>query len=333
MLEETARIASIIRDADDILVITHESPDGDALGSLGATGHILAACGKRFALYDASGIPAPFAWMPFPTAVHSSLAELPFTPRLIISLDCGDARRAGHEVAPLLASTPVVNIDHHLGNPMFGTAANWVDPTMAATTQMVAEIARALDVPFAGPLGQCIYLGLVTDTGSFSFGNTTPAVLRLAAELLDAGVSVAAVTERHQNQWSLARTRLWGHLMLEVQLACNGTVAISVVPDALIATCEATREDLEGWAAQIRRIKGVRVGVLVRSQGPGKSKISLRSSGPDDVRKVAMLFGGGGHRNAAGTEMPFEPVEAAQKIVAALAEHLVLDDREASSYV
>lgn len=333
MQESQARIAAIIRDADDILVTTHANPDGDAIGSLGAMGHLLTALGKRFALCNVSGVPSHLAWVPLPGPVYTSFDELPFRPRLAIVLDCGDEKRPGEALRAPLASLPSINIDHHQGNPLFGTVDNWVEPQRAATGEMVAEIALALGQPLAGALGECLYLALVSDTGSFSFGNTSARVLSLAADIVANGLDVAAVTEQHENQWSPGRMQLWGRLMQDMRLAFGGAVAISVIPDALIEACGARRSDLEGWASQMRKVRGVRVSVMVRGNGPEGSKVSMRSTGPDDVRAVAALFGGGGHRNAAGVEMPMLPEDAARRIVAALGEQLGLDGDGAALYV
>lgn len=345
-----AHIANLLRDAASknhkILITAHASPDGDALGSMGAMGHILQALGCHFAFYNHSILPQRFTWLPFAvdnTTVtmqnctsqenvsvadngalfYNNIEELPFTPDLIITLDCGDAKRVGPVFAEHFTAWPSINIDHHQGNPCFGSVANWVEPTAAATTQMVAELAKELGLSLGGDLGACVYLGLVTDTGSFSFGNTTASTLRLAAEIREAGVNTASITENNENQWSHARFKLWGALMSSLQVYCHGTVAVSIVSDALLAKLGATADDLEGWAGQLRKLRGARVGVMVRSKGQG-SKVSMRSSGNDDVRQVAVLYGGGGHLNAAGVEMQEAPHDAAKLIVAALQDKLSL---------
>lgn len=324
-MQQAALIAAHIRNADSILVVTHANPDGDAVGSLGAMGHVLAALGKTFALYNISGVPGYLDWVPLPSAVVRTLPDVPFTPDLVIVLDCGDAHRAGEEfLAALPGMKATVNIDHHLGNPNFGTAANWVDPTMAATGQMVAAVAHALDVQLVGNLATCLYVALVSDTGSFSFGNTSAAVLALASELVAGGVDVEAVTEHHDNQWSLAKTRLWGRLMQDMELAYGDTVAVSVITDDLLRACGARRSDLEGFANQMRRIRTVRIALLVRDDAPGRCKVSMRSSGPDDVRAVAASFGGGGHRNAAGITLEMDAAQGARAVLAAIPAHMDL---------
>lgn len=341
------QVAEVLRSARNVLLVSHINPDGDALGSMGGIAHILQSFGCRFAFYNHSGLPDSFAWMPLPLCevtdeenakaierdslyeaqngafLYSDLDSLPFEPELVITVDCGDAKRAGAAFLQRFAKWPSVNIDHHLGNPNFGTVANWVEPDAAAAAELVAELGKALGMPLGGDFGACVYLGIMTDTDSFSLGNTTPATLRLAAELREAGVDGESITEHSENQWSEARFKLWGHLMLDTRVHCQGTVAVSIVTDDLLQKLGAIVDDIEGWAGQLRKLRGVRISLMVRNQGDG-SKISLRSSGDDDIRQVAAMFGGGGHLNAAGAEFKEQPEEVAKIVVAALQEKLPL---------
>ena len=141
---------------------------------------------------------------------------------------------------------------------------------------------------------------LVSDTGSFTHGNTSAAAFALAARLVAGGLDAAAMREKLDNQWTMPKTRLWGKLMQTLTLECEGRIALCPVTSEEITSFGAVREDLEGFVEQMRRIKGVRVAVLIRQDPGRRCKLSLRSSGKDDVRSVAAVFGGGGHLNAAG---------------------------------
>ncbi len=310
VMEKAAELAAIIQSHNNIVIVAHGSPDGDAIGATGAMAHLLKTIGKRFIIYNSTGIPEYLHWVPLPSRVITSPAEFPFKPGLIVVLDCGDAWRIGRELSAIFADYPSVNIDHHMSNPHFASLANWVDPHMAATGQMVAAVADAAGVPLSGDLAVCIYLSLVSDTGSFSHGNTSAAVFNLAARLVAEGLDAAAVRKQMDNQWTLAKMRLWGRLFQETSLEHEGKTALCAVQLAEITATGAVREDLEGFAEQMRRVKGVRVAVLVRADTANQCKLSLRSDGQDDVRTVAALFGGGGHLNAAGAtiNMPMKKV-------------------------
>lgn len=308
-------LVDILRRSDRILVAAHANPDGDAVGASAALGWALRSLDKNVLLYNSTGFPDYLAWLRLPGPVLTRVDQLPCPPDLIVALDSGDAARLGEDLRPLLDTVPSVNIDHHPGNPGYGSLFNWVDPAMSATGEMAGLLAEALGVPLHGALGEAVYVALVSDTGSFAYGNTTPEALRLAARLMEAGLNVAELRARLDNTWSEGRLRLWGRLMQDARLEDEGRLAAVLVPQALLDEYGAKKEDLEGFVEQLRRLRGVRVALVLREAGPGPdgkpvSKASLRSSGPDDVRAVAAQFGGGGHKNAAGATLPLSPDKA-----------------------
>lgn len=310
-----AELVDILRRYDRILVAAHANPDGDAVGSCAALGWALRNMDKNVLLYNGTGFPEYLSWLRLPGPVLTRADQLPCPPDLIVGLDCGDAARLGEDIQPLLATTPSVNIDHHPGNPGYGSLFNWVEPAMSATGEMVGLLVEALGAPLHGALGEAVYVALMSDTGSFSYGNTTPESLRLAARLMENGLDVPGVRARLDNTWTEPRLRLWGRLMGEARLLDEGRLAVALVDRALLEEVGASREDVEGFVEQLRRVRGVRVALVLREAEPGPdgkatSKASLRSSGADDVRAVAVQFGGGGHKNAAGATLPLGPETA-----------------------
>ncbi|MEG2005506.1 MAG: DHH family phosphoesterase, partial [Bilophila sp.] len=149
-LQPAAEIAALLKQHDNIVIAAHGSPDGDAIGATGAMAYLLKKLGKNVAIYNATGIPDYLKWVPLPGRVYTKPVELPFKPGLIVVLDCGDSWRMGKELSAVFANYPSINIDHHLGNPLFATLANWAEPGMAATGQMVAAVADAAGVPLEG---------------------------------------------------------------------------------------------------------------------------------------------------------------------------------------
>jgi len=317
-----AKIAAVLCEHDNILAAAHASPDGDAIGATAATGWLLQSLGKRFALYNASGLPASYAWVTLPQPLIASLEGLPFTPELLVALDCGDAHRLGPDLAHLLATLPSINLDHHPDNPHFGSQGNWVAPDMAATGQLVAEVARAAGVPLSGGLAEGVCLSLVSDTGSFAFGNVSAAVFRLMAELVDNGLDFAGLHERMDTQWSLARSCLWGRLMGKVKILHGGRLLLCVIRREDMDACAAAVDDLEGFVELLRRHRGAKLAATLREDAPDRCKLSLRSFGDVDTRALALHFGGGGHQNAAGATL-HEPVDSALERVIALARSLL----------
>lgn len=320
------------RAAGRALVATHISPDGDAVGSAAALAHIAVSLGAETRIFLPEPLPTALSPLALPAPVVKSLADCDgWAPDLVITADCGAAKRAGPDMAALLArerfpapawrEARSVNIDHHHGNPAFADI-NWVEPERAATGELVGAFAESLGLPLTGGLGEALYLALVTDTGNFTYANTTADCLRLAARIVAAGLDVADFTERYENVWSIKRMHLWGRLLSELSVHENGAVVACVVPRRYLDDLGLDNGDLEGFASWMRRLRGARASLFVREDGPGNSKISLRSMGDVDVRAVAALFGGGGHTAAAGAEIALPPEEAAGVVLEALKKHL-----------
>ena len=307
-------VAGLLRGRDRFVVTAHANPDGDALGSMAALGLGLAELGKAVALCNVSGAPEYLRWMPMPGQVHKSLTGLGFVPETAVVLDCGDAKRLGKLEDPVLA-LPSVNIDHHLENPLFGSLHNWTEPRMAATGQMVAAILHHMGVSLGGRVGEALYASLCSDTGGFAHDNTSEDVFLLAAHLVKEGVPVAQVRQRMDNQWDIRRMRLWGQLLQSFETTRQGSVAWCAVPLATLQSHGALKEDLEGFVEHMRRLRGTAVSVLLREDTPTRCKLSLRSTGPVDVRSMAAVFGGGGHHNAAGATLDMPLQQAAQRVL------------------
>ncbi len=313
-----AEVLSALRGARRVLIASHLRPDGDAMGSCLALAWILRSMGSEALVYNGDGMPAFLDFLPLPCPVLDSPAKLPGDPDLIAVLDCGEASRAGDDLLPLLERIPSVNIDHHLGNPLFGTAGNWVDPAMSSAGEMTALIARAAGIPLTGALAQCLYAAIATDTGNLTHGNTTPRSLRLTAEMREGGLDISRLHALLENRWGTAKYRLWGRLMNDTRILEGGRLAAALVTPNILRACGASRDDAEGFVEQLRRLAGVRVALLLKEEagdGGPHTKASLRSSGGDDVRAVAVRFGGGGHRNAAGADLSLDAEDALEAML------------------
>lgn len=321
-----AEVLEVLRREDDFLLAAHVNPDGDAVGSLAALGFVLKALGKRFTLYCATGAPRHYDWLTLPSPLRTELPEDGFS--WVVTLDCGDLGRVGEALEYRARRDRLVNIDHHLGNPGFG-AVNWVDPTSSSTGEMIADLARDLGLPLSGPLGEAIYTAVVTDTGYFSFNGTSPRTLELAAELMRQGLSPGRVNAKIQNQWSLGRIRLWSEVLRGAALHMGGKVGSIRIPKALLDETETTAEDCDGIINFVLRVRGVRLALSVRENAPGRVKFSLRSVGDVNVQALAVRFGGGGHKNAAGGAMETDLETAEATLVAAAMDHLKDDPAHA----
>lgn len=311
-------IGQTLMQYDDILIAAHSNPDGDALGACGAMGYIVSALGKRFCIYNESPLPASFDWLPLPCPLEHDLTHLPFQPQLAIILDCGDVLRVGPALADFLHTVPSISIDHHLETPPYASLINWAEPGMAATGQMVAAVAKALNLRLEGPLAENIFVAIVTDTGSFSHSNTNAAVLHLAAELLDNGLDVARVRNNMENRLTMPGLRLQGELLSRFSLHEDNRVAFAWVSQDDFKRFNATKEDLDSIVNRLCRVRGVFIAAVLREEGPHESKVSMRSTGSVSVREIAASMGGGGHVNAAGATINLPLGQAQTHTLAAI---------------
>lgn len=323
-----AQIAQILKEEDDFLVTAHENPDGDAIGSMSALAWMLSRLGKNVIAYNESGVPRYLSWLPFPCEVYTDLGDIPFTPRRVIVLDSGSAERTGEAMQRYLQGVASICIDHHLRTPDYADI-NWIDPEFSAVGEMLAVLADRLAIMLTGPLGEAIYLAIASDTGNFTYGNTSPRTLEIAAEVLRRGLDLESFTARSEANWSLNRIHLWGRLFDNVHLALDGQVAYMTLPESLFSETGTTMEDAEGIVNFLRRIYGVKVAMTLRDLGPDRCKMSLRTHGALNVQEVAATFGGGGHRNAAGATLNMPMQQAVEAVISILADKLGLDGKQA----
>jgi phosphoesterase RecJ-like protein len=309
-------IAELIRKNSSFLVSSHVQPDGDAIGSMTALGFILQEMGKEFTLLNASGLPSLYSWVELPAPLLTSCDQA--ADQVALVLDCGDDSRLGEARQTVMSAREVVNIDHHQGNTEFGSL-NWVEPTRSSVGEMIGQLAKELEIELSGPLGEAVYLAMITDTGFFTYSNTQAGTLQLAAEIIRSGLDLNSLNRRMQRQWSLNKVRLHGRAMQDVRLRAQGLVGVIGASREMLETTGTSAEDCEGLVNYVRSIRGVVVAVSLRQDDRATVKFSLRSWGEVDVQAVASALGGGGHRNAAGgvlenVSMP----EAEDAVVAAV---------------
>lgn len=311
-------IHEAINGSQRFLIASHVSPDGDAIGSMIALAHLLRSLDKECFLYNPSGLPERFGWLKSPVSIQSEAPTVPVDWTII--LDCGDLERAGSELQSSLDPSRAINIDHHQGNPKFGKI-NWVESDRSSVGEMVGLLAQDFRISLAGPLGEALYLALVTDTGSFSYSNTSPETFRLAADILAGGLDLDRFNANLQRQWSLNKVHLHGKAMQQASLAAGGRVGVIRVDGSMLEETGATLEDSEGLVNYLRQVRGVLVSLSLREE-ESQIKFSLRSWGDVDVQAIALEFGGGGHVNAAGGSVASSLTDAEQRLVESISRSL-----------
>lgn len=312
-------VAAAICAGDNFLLTSHARPDGDAIGSQLAMAFALDALGKRVRIVNKDAAPAAYLGFPgmdrivvAPTV--PSVEGLSPADEVTIVMECSDITRP--EVAGLERPT-LINIDHHVGNTMYGTV-NWFDASAAACAEMVADVIDALDVPWTTEIASHLYLGIATDTGGFRHGPISEHTFRICARIAATGVSAAQLSREIFDSFSIGRIRLTGAILNAMELHHNGRLAVLYYDDEILAANGATSDDTDGLVNLPLGAKDVLAVALVRKQTDTQYRVSMRSKGDVSVRAVAVQFGGGGHVNAAACSIPGSRQTVTADVVARL---------------
>ncbi len=293
--------------AQNVLVVTHVFPDGDALGSLLAMGDILESLGKNVVLYSEEKVSHLYDFLPGSNKLVTTLPDLSVFD-CALALDCGDKYRLGKEMDRLLEVHPFIMIDHHAGNKKFGDIS-WVDPKRASTAEMVFDLSVALDTDLSYDAAYCLYAAIVSDTGSFKYSSTTAETFRVARELIVKGVKPSEVAGKLFDNFTVSRLSLMNEVLASLQLYENNQIALITVTQEMFDKTGASPGDTETFINYPRSLGTVKVAAFVKENKGDEISVSLRSKGKDcDVAQVAEKFGGGGHRNAAGFRVPKEDI-------------------------
>jgi phosphoesterase RecJ-like protein len=298
-----AEIARLLPEGPPLCLTTHESPDGDAIGSLLGAGTALEGAGRDVRFYLAGSTPMPHEYRFLPLERIERVPPADLEQRELWAFDCGSARRIGPDPSLLERPLRIVNIDHHHDNTRFG-ALDLVDPEASCTAQIVERLLREAGIEIPSPVAEALYVGLVTDTGRFQYSNTTPEAFRLAARLVDAGAHPARVFAAIWETVPFAKQRLLGIALEHARLEVSGKLLVTWLTRDDYRSAGADEPFSEGVVDHLRAVEGVTVAALVREprelDGP-RHKVSLRGRDAGvDVSKIARGRGGGGHVGAAG---------------------------------
>ena len=303
-----------------VLVTTHRKPDGDAAGSMIGLTRILRGLGHDVVMWhvEGPGLPEDLAWLlgPDEAVVGGPVAD--HEERLVVSVDAATSHRMTDDDLSALGG-PIINIDHHHDNPMWGHY-NFVDGGASSSAEMVVRVADALGAEITREVALPLYVGLVTDTGRFSYGSTGAQAHAVAARLIDAGVDPAAVFRRVYEGVPFGDVRLVGRALAGARSELEGRLIIAVITDDDVT--EAGGQNSDGVVEALRAVGGAEVAAVIR-QVHGAWRVSVRASGDTvDVSAIAALEGGGGHRAAAGLTSQRDP----DAIIALIRDAVVAQD-------
>ena len=285
--------------AGPFLVATHRNPDGDAIGSLLAMGRALRNAGRDAIMWhpDVPAVPDELTFLLGPGEAVTSTLPDDLADRTLVVLDCATAGRLSDHPPGALGAR-IINIDHHHDNGRYGDL-NLIDGRVSSTAEIVLAVLDAAGWPLDTAIARALHVGLVTDTGRFSYSNVTGDTLRADARLVDAGIDVADIGRRLYENVPIAQIRLLGIAYSRAEVYLDGRLVVAVLD--LDDFAAAGTDDADGVAEALRGVRGAEVGALVRHLHGGGLRASLRAaSGRVDVSAIARAEGGGGHRAAAG---------------------------------
>jgi len=308
------QIAELLRRHGNFLVATHYRPDGDAIGSQLAVVSLLRDLGKKVTAWNDDAVPAKLRFLPGAELVQRPPATAQDFD-VVIAVDTSTWQRTGLATERIASRQHLINIDHHVSNEKYADI-NWIVPAAPATGQIIFDLVKRGGFQLTRDIATSLFVAISTDTGSFSFGNTSAEALRTAAELVDTGIDVGEVSQHVYESYPYARLQLLQRVLAGLTLADHSRVAYCWITHEMYQQTGAKREDTEGLIDYVRAIEGVLVAIIFEEIENGKTRISLRSKHRQvDANAIARHFGGGGHREAAGARLLAPAPEVEQHVI------------------
>ena len=311
---------ALIQSAQRIALLAHESPDGDCIGSALGMAHILRLVGKECVPACADPAPQNLLFLPGIETLQQTLGDEFFD--LVIALDTGELRRFGRlyeEHRPFLDKAQILNIDHHISSNGCGQV-NIIDTKSAATAEIIVLFQQQAGLLLNRDAALCLLTGLITDTRSFQFTNTTPRSFEVAALLLRAGAIPETVVQPIYHTRPLAQARLQAMILANAQTSCDGRLIWSQATDATLSAAGAIPEMDDNTSGLMRDIEGVQVAAFFKSyDDPNITRLSLRCAAPYNAAEICLRLSnglGGGHARAAGATFHL-PIEETTALVVA----------------
>lgn len=304
--------ASLLKEYDNYLILSHRHPDGDTLGSAFALKNALDLLGKKSMVRCNDEMADKFSYL----WQNVDNSKIKFDK--IIAVDVADKKLLGEEFEAKYGDDVFLCIDHHMSNREY--AQNLLLEDKAAAAAVIYEVICELGVEITPEIANCVYTGLATDTGCFMFSNTTPTVHRIAADVMEKGADYTLINRLMFETKTLSYIRLEQMAVASIESHFDGKCAIMTITQEMFKLSGSNDSECDGIASIPRKIEGVNIGVTIREQTNGKYKVSLRTVEPYDAAKICANFGGGGHNRAAGCEFDCSLTEAKEQLLKKIAD-------------
>ncbi|MCX5703338.1 MAG: bifunctional oligoribonuclease/PAP phosphatase NrnA [Candidatus Omnitrophica bacterium] len=334
------RAVDCIRKYNNFLITSHTNPEGDALGSELAFYLLLKKLGKDATIVNEDGIPLEYNFLPQKFNIKKYFRKSPIPPHpkfqaqgvdltkrisfdCFVALDCSDLNRTGEVYRMNTPKAPILNIDHHISNQRFGDI-NWVDPDASSCSEMIYKIYKRLRIPLDRETAILLYVGMLTDTGSFRYTNTSSFTHKAVAELLKYNLDIAQIYKNIYEDITFQDMKFLARILPGMKRFAGGRIAWFEIRRNLLKHKKLSFDLSDTLLGFARAIKGVKVCVLFKENLGAKDevRVNFRSHGEVDVNSIASFFQGGGHRTASGATICGNIEQIRRRVLAKIKEVL-----------
>jgi phosphoesterase RecJ-like protein len=314
-------VASIKRNKY-FLITTHTNPEGDALGSELAFYRLLKKMGKRPLIINDDDLSCAYNFLPGINKIKKfKTKQRPIRFDCFVILDCSDLRRCGEVSKINIYNKPIINIDHHISNERFGDI-NWVEPHASSCSEMIYKLYKKLRIPLDKEIAMLLYVGILTDTGSFHYPNTTPVTHRIVSELLKYNLNISQIYKNAYENIPFKDMQLLSQILPTIRCELQGKIAWFTLKRNIFGKQRLSIDLSEQLLSFARAIKDVEVAVLFKENlgAKGEVRVNFRSQGKIDVNRIAQAFGGGGHKTASGATVKGRIEEVRRRVLSKIRE-------------
>ena len=310
------RIIEQIRASETFCIVGHVRPDGDCIGSQLALSLALKNEGKKVTCWNEDSVPDKLAFLDPDRLMQKPKSGEQFD--CVIALDCASFERLG-KCGPAIENRKIfINIDHHQSNTRYGDI-NWISAREASSGELIFKLLKAASWPITPQIADCLFTAVSTDTGSFQYATTKPMTYHTAGELVKRGANLAKICDEVYQSYPMSRVKLLKHLYNKFRLTHDDQIAYLWLKKKDFSRTGADTSESEGLIDHIRDMQPVEVACVFEEIEPEMTRISLRSkNGKVNVNEIAALFGGGGHKAAAGARIPGRPLSVQRRVIGAI---------------
>ena len=297
---------SMLKNAEDVLILTHQNPDGDTLGSAFGLCYALKQMGKKVRVENCEPIHIKYAFL------YENAPCDEFEEKFIVSVDVAERKLLGDSFSKKYGDRVDLSVDHHQKSKAFAKCT-YVESDSASACEIVYLIIKALGVEITREIASCIFTGCSTDTGCFKYSNVTARTHLIAAELIEHGANHSEINEKMFENKRYCDVELQRMCLNSMEFYFGGTVAVICVTQQMLSVSGADKGSFDFIKPLTRQIEGVEIGVTIREEESGAISVSVRTGKKFDASFICKHFGGGGHIRAAGCEVRNSDISAVKK--------------------